>query len=150
MIIYGYLIRIRSSRRLEAETKRNVELMWLLEKLSPDFKTIADLRKENKKALVYLFRDFTRLCNTWQLYGKELIAIDGTKFRACNSKRNNYSAKKLARHIRYIDEKIESYLTELTHLFPPPVWLATLLFPSAGRNRHSYSVGRIYVLAGQS
>lgn len=113
MIIYRYLIRIRSSRRLEAETKRNVELMWLLEKLSPYFKTIADFRKENKKALVYLFRDFTRLCNTWQLYGKEIIDIDGTKFRACNSKRNNYSAKKLARHIRYIDEKIESYLAEL-------------------------------------
>lgn len=113
LYLYGYLIRIRSSRRLEAESKRNVELMWLLEKLSPDFKTIADFRKENKKALVYLFRDFTRLCNTWQLYGKELIAIDGTKFRACNSKRNNYSAKKLTRHIRYIDEKIESYLAEL-------------------------------------
>lgn len=113
LYLYGYLIRIRSSRRLEAESKRNVELMWLLEKLSPDFKAIADFRKDNKKALVYLFRDFTRLCNSWQLFGKELIAIDGTKFRACNSKRNNYSAKKLTRHIRYIDEKIESYLAEL-------------------------------------
>jgi transposase len=113
LYLYGYLNRIRSSRRLETESGRNLELMWLLEKLKPDFKTIADFRKDNKKALVQVFRDFTRLCNNWQLFGKELIAIDGSKFRASNSKRNNYSKKKLVRHINYINEKIAGYLTEL-------------------------------------
>jgi len=111
--LYGYLNHIRSSRRLETEAKRNVELMWLVRKLSPDFKTIADFRKDNKKALVQVFRDFTQLCSNWQLFGKELIAIDGSKFRASNSKRNNYSKKKLARHINYINEKIAGYLAEL-------------------------------------
>jgi len=111
--LYGYLNHIRSSRRLEAEAGRNVELMWLIGKLRPDFKTIADFRKDNKKALVQVFRDFTRLCSNWQLFGKELVAIDGSKFRACNSKKNNYSKKKLTRHINYINEKIAGYLSEL-------------------------------------
>jgi transposase len=111
--LYGYLNHIRSSRRLELETKRNIEPMWLVRKLNPDFKTIADFRKDNKKALVQVFRDFTQLCSNWQLFGKELVAIDGSKFRASNSKRNNYSKKKLARHINYINEKITGYLTEL-------------------------------------
>lgn len=113
LYLYGYLNRIRSSRRLETEAGRNLELMWLLEKLKPDFKTIADFRKDNKKALVQVFRDFTRLCNNWQLFGKELIAIDGSKFRASNSKKKSYSKKKLVRHINYINEKIAGYLTEL-------------------------------------
>jgi len=113
LYLYGYLNHIRSSRRLETETGRNLEIFWLLKKLKPDFKTIADFRKDNKKALVKVFRDFIRLCNSWQLFGKELIAIDGSKFRACNSKRNNYSQKKLARHINYINEKIENYLQQL-------------------------------------
>ena len=77
--LYGYLNHIRSSRRLETETRRNVELMWLLRKLTPDFKTIADFRKDNKRALVRVFRDFTQLCSNWQLFGKELLAIDGSK-----------------------------------------------------------------------
>ena len=85
----------------------------LLGKIRPDFKTIADFLRDNKKALVQVFRDFTRLCNDWQLFGKELIAIDGSKFHASNSKRNNYSKKKLARHINYINEKIAGYLSEL-------------------------------------
>jgi len=111
--LYGYLNHIRSSRRLETETRRNVELMWLLRKLTPDFKTIADFRKDNKRALVRVFRDFTQLCSNWQLFGKELLAIDGSKFRASNSKRNNYSQKKLVRHINYLNEKIAGYLAEL-------------------------------------
>jgi len=113
LYLYGYLNRIRSSRRLEHETKRNIELMWLLEKRSPDFKTIADFRKDNKKALKEVFRDFNRLCKKWNLFGKELAAIDGTKFRASNSKKNNFSKKKLKRHLKYIDEKIDRYLEEL-------------------------------------
>ena len=113
LYLYGYLNRVRSSRRLEQEAARNLEVIWLLQKLKPDYKTIADFRKNNKLALKKVFRQFVRLCDEWGLYGKELVAIDGTKMRACNSKKNNYSAKKLERHIRYIDEKIETYMKEL-------------------------------------
>lgn len=113
LYLYGYMNRIRSSRRLEHEAIRNIEVIWLLKKLKPDYKTIADFRKDNKEALKAVFRDFTKLCDEWDLFGKELVAIDGSKFRACNSKRNNYSIKKLERHIKYIDEKIEQYMQEL-------------------------------------
>ena len=115
LYLYGYLNRIRSSRRLEQEAIRNLEIIWLIRKLKPDFKTIADFRKDNKKALKKVFRDFTKLCDEWELFGKELVAIDGSKFRACNSKKNNYSTKKLERHLKYLDEKIEGYLKELDH-----------------------------------
>ena len=115
LYLYGYLNRIRSSRRLEQEAIRNLEVIWLIKKLKPDFKTIADFRKDNKKALKKVFRDFTKLCNEWELFGKELIAIDGSKFRACNAKKNNYKSKKLERHLKYLDEKIEGYLKELDH-----------------------------------
>ena len=115
LYLYGYLNRVRSSRRLEQEAIRNLEVIWLLKKLKPDFKTIADFRKDNKKALKKVFRDFTKLCDEWELFGKELVAIDGSKFRACNSKKNNYNTKKLARHLKYLDEKIESYIQELDH-----------------------------------
>jgi len=113
LYLYGYLNRTRSSRRLEAEAIRNIEVMWLLKKLRPDFKTIADFRKNNKKALKKLFKDFTKLCDEWDLFGKELVAIDGSKFRAYNSKRNNFNEKKLERHIKYLDEKIDEYMKEL-------------------------------------
>lgn len=113
LYLYGYLNHTRTSRRLECEAVRNIEVIWLLRGLKPDFKTIADFRKDNKKALKAVFREFTRLCDEWELYGKELVAIDGSKFRACNSKRNNYSTKKLERHIKYIDEKIDKYIEEL-------------------------------------
>jgi len=115
LYLYGYLNHIRSSRRLEQEAIRNLEVIWLLRKLKPDFKTIADFRKDNKKALKKVFRDFTKLCDEWELFGKELVAIDGSKFRACNSKKNNYSTKKLERHLKYLDEKIENYIQELDH-----------------------------------
>ncbi|SNS31399.1 Transposase [Anaerovirgula multivorans] len=75
LYLYGYLNRIRSSRRLEHEAIRNIELIWLLRKLRPDFKTIADFRKDNKKAIKQIFREFTKLCDEWELFGKELVAI---------------------------------------------------------------------------
>jgi transposase len=108
--IYGFLNRIRSSRRLEQECKRNVELMWLLNKLTPDYKTIADFRRDNSKALKQVFRQFTVICREWDLFSKEIVAVDGSKFKASNSKRNNYSDKKLARQIRYINGKIDEYI----------------------------------------
>lgn len=87
--------------------------MWLLNKLRIDFKTIADFRKDNKGALKKVFQQFTQLCSSWDLFGKELVAVDGTKIRASNSKRNNFGAKKLDRHIKYINEKIEEYIQAL-------------------------------------
>ena len=90
LYIYGYLNRVRSSRRLEKEANRNVELMWLLRRLTPDFKTIADLRRDNHKAIQKVCRSFTLFCRECDLFGGELIAIDGSKFKAVNSRHRNY------------------------------------------------------------
>jgi transposase len=113
LYIYGYLNKIRSSRKLEQETHRNVELMWLLRKLTPDFKTIADFRKDNARALKEVCREFTLLCKQLDLFGRELIAIDGSKFKAVNSKDRNFSEPKLKQLLKHINEKIETYLKEL-------------------------------------
>jgi transposase len=113
LYIYGYFNRIRSSRRLECEANRNVEVMWLLNKLTPDHKTIANFRKNNAKGVKSVFRDFLQLCKRLGLYGNELMAIDGSKFMAVNSLENNYNHEKLDDRIRRIDEKLEKYLSEL-------------------------------------
>lgn len=113
LYVYGYLNRIRSSRRLETECHRNVELMWLLRKLKPDFKTIADFRKDNRRAFKGVFRDFVVLCNKLELFGKELVAIDGSKFKAQNNKKKNFTDKYLQRRIKEIDERLERYLAKL-------------------------------------
>jgi len=113
LYVYGYMNRIRSSRRLETETKRNLEVIWLLGKLSPDHKTISRFRHDNTIALKNVFRDFAKLCLKLNLYGKELIAIDGSKFKAVNSKDRNFGVKKLEERIARIDTKIEEYLQEL-------------------------------------
>lgn len=113
LYLYGYLNRIRSSRKLEIEATRNIEVLWLMKKLKPDFKTIADFRKDNKKALKSVFRAFYRIIDEWGLIGKDLVAIDGTKFRADNSKKRNFNKEKLQRHLKYIDEKTEQYMREL-------------------------------------
>jgi transposase len=86
LYIYGYLNHIRSSRRLEKEANRNVELMWLLRKLAPDFKTIADFRRNNGGAIREVCRQFTLLCRQLGMFGGELVAIDGSKFKAVNSR----------------------------------------------------------------
>ena len=106
LYMYGYLNKIRSSRKLRTECSRNVELMWLLGKLVPDFRCIADFRKDNAEAIKKVFREFTILCNKLNLIGKELIAIDGSKFKAVNSKDNNFTKGKLTDRITWIDEKI--------------------------------------------
>ena len=113
LYMYGYLNRIRSSRRLESESKRNLEAIWLLQKLTPDHKTIADFRKDNKKELKNVFKSFVKLCMKLGLYGKELAAIDGSKFKAVNSKDRNFTKDKLKDRIERIDEKIEEYMKEL-------------------------------------
>jgi transposase len=113
LYIYGYLNRVRSSRMLERETQRNVEVMWLLMKLTPDFKTIADFRKDNLSAIKLVCREFTLLCKKLELFGGELIAIDGSKFRAVNNRKRNFNPTKLARIIKSIDERIAAYLVEM-------------------------------------
>ena len=113
LYIYGYLNKIRSSRKLEHETHRNVELMWLLRRLRPAFKTIADFRKDHSQALKQVCREFTLLCKRLDLFGQELIAIDGSKFKAGTSKERNFGEKKLTRLLQQINEKIHAYLKEL-------------------------------------
>ncbi|MCU7522795.1 MAG: IS1182 family transposase [Ignavibacteria bacterium] len=113
LLFYGMPNRIKSSRRLETEAYRNIEVIWLLKDLKPDFKTIADFRKDNAKGIKAVFKEFTKLSLELGLYGKELVAIDGSKFRACNSKKNNYNDQKLQRHLKYIEDRIDEYLKEL-------------------------------------
>ena len=113
LYIYGYLNRVRSSRRLENEADCNVELMWLLRRLTPDFKTIADFRRDNLKAIQKVCRSFTLFCRECDLFGGELIAIDGSKFKAVNSRRRNFSKRKLNSFIKKIDQQIEDYLNDL-------------------------------------
>lgn len=113
LYVYGYLYRIRSSRRLEAEAGRNLELMWLLRGLCPDFKTIADFRKNNAGALKGLFKQFNLLCRKLGLFGAELVAIDGSKFKAVNNPRRHYTQEQLQEMLRQIDRRVEEYLKEL-------------------------------------
>lgn len=113
LYIYGYLNRIQSSRRLEREAQRNVELMWLTERLTPDFKTIADFRKDNSKGIKNACRTFINLCRKMDLFSEAMVAIDGSKFKAVNSKENNYTPKKVTFLIDRLEKHIESYLTQL-------------------------------------
>ena len=113
LYLYGYLHRLRSSRGLEAECQRNVELIWLLGKLAPDFKTIADFRKDNLQAIKAVSRQFTLLCRKLELFGGELLAIDGSKFRAVNSRDQNFSADKLKELITHTDARLAEYFKTL-------------------------------------
>jgi transposase len=113
LYIYGYFYKIRSSRKLMVECGRNVELMWLLGKLIPDFRTIAAFRKNNAKAIKALFREFVHLCSDLNLFKGELVAIDGSKFRAVNSKDNNLTESKLEDKFKRIDAKLDEYFAEL-------------------------------------
>jgi transposase len=113
LYIYGYLNRVRTGRRLERECQRNVELMWLMRKLRPDFKTITDFRKDNRKAFKGVFRQFVLLCKGLGLVGGELVAVDGSKFKAVNSGQRNFSQKKLEERLKKIEEKVERYLDEM-------------------------------------
>lgn len=111
--IYGYLNRIQSSRRLEREAQRNVELMWLIGRLTPDFKTIANFRKDNGKAICGVCRQFVMLCQQLGLFSETLIAIDGSKFKAVNNRDRNFTSTKLQRRMEEIESSIHRYLTAL-------------------------------------
>lgn len=113
LYVYGYLYGIRSSRKLERETHRNVELMWLLRRLRPDFKTVADFRRDNGPALRKVCREFTLLCKRMDLFGAELVAIDGSKFRAVNNRQRSFPRAQLQEMLAQIDTRIESYLGRL-------------------------------------
>ena len=113
LYVYGYFSKIRSSRKLMAECSRNIELFFLLNRLTPDFRTIADFRKDNRTALKNVFRAFVKTCLKLNLYHKELIAIDGTKFRAVNSKKNAYNYDTLKKKLARIDENIAMYLSQM-------------------------------------
>lgn len=111
--VYGYLNRIQSSRRLERETQRNVELMWLVGRLMPDFKTIADFRKDNGKAIRRVCREFIELCRHLDLFTQTIVAIDGSKFKAVNSKARNDTRASMKRRIDRMEQHIEQYLSKL-------------------------------------
>ena len=113
LYIYGYLNRIQSSRRLEREAGRNVELMWLVGRLAPDFKTIADFRKNNGEAIRLVCREFVMLCRKLNLFSDAFVAIDGSKFRAVNNRNRNFSKAKVKARLQQIDESIARYLGEI-------------------------------------
>lgn len=114
LYMYGYLNGIRSSRKLEKESHRNIEVMWLIESLRPDHNTISNFRRDNPKAIKRVFRETVKTAKSFNLIGGQLIAGDSTKLRAQNSKKNNYNEKKIKRHLDYIDKKLEQYESELT------------------------------------
>lgn len=113
LYVYGYLNRLQSSRRLEREAQRNVEVMWLLERLTPDFKTIADFRKDNGQGIKNTCRTFVEMCRRLNLFIDAMVAIDGSKFKAVNSKENNFTSKKLQFHIARVEKHIDEYLSQL-------------------------------------
>jgi transposase len=113
LYIYGYLNRIQSSRRLEREAQRNVELMWLMQCLAPDFKTIANFREDNGKAIRNVCRQFIVLCQQLNLFSDAVVAIDGSKFKAVNSSDRNFTQAKLKRRMEEIETNIGRYLAEL-------------------------------------
>ena len=111
--IYGYLNRVQSSRRLEREAQRNVELVWLTGRLMPDFKTIADFRKDNGEAIRTACREFVLLCRGLGLFEEATVAIDGSKFKAVNNRDKNFTERKLQARMQQLDESVARYLTEL-------------------------------------
>ncbi len=110
--VYGYLNQVHSSRRLEREAERNVELMWLSGRLAPDFKTIANFRKDNGEAIRLVCREFVMLCRKLNLLG-DTLAIDGSKFKAVNNRDKNFTRAKMKRRLAAVEASIERYLGEL-------------------------------------
>ena len=116
LYLYGYLNKIRSSRKLERECSRNIELQWLLQGLQPNYHTIADFRKQHAKPLQAMFRLYVQFLGDAGLLNKNIIGIDGSKFKAVNSKKNNFNQKKIDKHQQFIKDKTEKYLQELDEL----------------------------------
>lgn len=121
LYIYGYMNRVRSSRELEKECKRNIEVMWLLKQLRPDHNTISNFRRDNPKAIKKAFRSTVQMAQHFNLIGGKLIAGDSSKFRAQNSKKNNFNEKKIKRHLQYIEHKLKAYNQLLAQADTDPV-----------------------------
>jgi transposase len=113
LYIYGYLNRIQTTRRLEREAGRNIEMMWLLGRLRPDFKTIANFRRSNGKAIRKVCAEFVGLCRKLDLFSRALVAIDGSKFKAANNRDKNFTPAKLKRRVEAIESSIDRYLCRL-------------------------------------
>src|SRR6195952_1081743 len=113
LYLYGYLNRVRSSRRLEAEAVRNLEVMWLLRGMRPDFKTIADFRRDNRGAFKAVFQSFVLLYRRLDPFGRELLAVDGTRIKAVNNKDRNFTQHPLEKFIKQTDERLADYLERL-------------------------------------
>ena len=113
LYVYGYLNKVQSSRRLEREAQRNVELMWLTNRLAPDFKTIADFRKDNGEAIQLVCKQFVQLCRKLNLLTDAFVAVDGSKFKAVNNRDRNYTKAKLKRQMQEIDNSIARYLEQI-------------------------------------
>src|SRR5580704_14871010 len=111
--LYGYLNRVQSSRRLEREAQRNIELMWLTGRLAPDFKTIADFRKDNGAAIRATCRQFVALCRKLNLFTQAMVAIDGSRFKAVNSRDRSFSRGSIKRRMEQVEASIERYLSAL-------------------------------------
>jgi transposase len=141
LYIYGYLNRIQSSRRLEREAQRNVELMWLTQRLAPDFKTIANFRKDNGKAIRNVCRQFVMLCQQLDLFSDGVVAIDGSKFKAVNSSDRNFTNAKLKRRMEEIEANISRYLAELD--------TADRQEPAAAQSRSARLADKITALKAQ-
>jgi transposase len=139
LYIYGYLNRVRSSRRLEMESHRNIEVIWLLRSLKPDFKTIADFRRDNRAAFRSVFRQFVLLCRRLDLFGRELLAVDGTRIKAVNNKDRNFTRNSLQDFIRAADERLDDYLRRLDEAMSRKAERAAARAPkiSPGRSRRS-------------
>ena len=114
--LYGYLNRIQSSRRLEQEARRNLELMWLAGRLAPDFKTLADFRSANTAAIKNVCREFIVLCRRWNLFSEATVAIDGSKFKAVNHRDRNFTSGKMATRMALIEQSIAEYLEHLDRM----------------------------------
>lgn len=113
LYLYGYFNGIRSSRKLAKECERNIEVFWLINELKPDFRTISEFRKDNINNMKEVFKQFSILCDSLDLIGKEIVAIDGSKFRANNGRRKNYTKGKIQKQIKYYEENIEKYIAIL-------------------------------------
>jgi len=113
LYVYGYLNRVQSTRRLEREAGRNLELMWLLARLVPDFKTIADFRKNNTKAIRLVCREFVMICRKMNLFSDAFVAIDGSKFKDVNSSARNFTHANIKRRLKEIDKSVDQYLKQI-------------------------------------
>ena len=136
LYIFGYLNRVQSSRRLEREAGRNLEVMWLTGRLVPDHKTIADFRKDNGPAIKKVCAQFVALCRKMGLLAKASVAIDGSKFKAVNSRDNNFTKGKMERRLAQIEESVARYLSQLDTAVASPRQRLSVVYRCGHQQQH--------------